>query len=146
MCGIIAGISDPIAPILLEGLKRVEYRGYDSVGVATVSDGRILLKKDVGRVEALEAKYAVSTMPGHVGIAHTRWATHGGVTTANAHPHLSCDESIAVVHNGIIENYLELKSTLVKRGHVFRSETDTEVIAHLIEQASKRSTTLSRRR
>ncbi len=138
MCGIIAGISDPIAPILLEGLKRVEYRGYDSVGVATVSDGRILLKKDVGRVEALEAKYAVSTMPGHVGIAHTRWATHGGVTTANAHPHLSCDESIAVVHNGIIENYLELKSTLVKRGHVFRSETDTEVIAHLIEQASKR--------
>jgi glucosamine--fructose-6-phosphate aminotransferase (isomerizing) len=140
MCGIIAGISvsDEIAPILLEGLKRVEYRGYDSAGVATVSDGRILVEKDVGRVEYLEEKYQVSKMPGHVGIAHTRWATHGGVSQENAHPHLSCDGSVAVVHNGIIENYLDLKKALIKGGHKFASETDTEVIVHLIEQASKR--------
>jgi glucosamine--fructose-6-phosphate aminotransferase (isomerizing) len=140
MCGIIAGISvsDEIAPILLEGLKRVEYRGYDSAGVATISDGKILVEKDVGRVEDLEEKYHVSKMPGHVGMAHTRWATHGGVSQENAHPLLSCDGSVAVVHNGIIENYLELKKALIKGGHEFRSETDTEVIVHLIEQASRR--------
>jgi len=140
MCGIIAGISvsDEMAPILLEGLKRVEYRGYDSAGVATVSGGRIWVEKAVGRVEALEEKRRVSRMPGHVGIAHTRWATHGGVTQENAHPHLSCDGAVALVHNGIIENYLELKKALIRGGHEFRSETDTEVIVHLIEQASKR--------
>ncbi len=140
MCGIIGGISvsDEIAPILLEGLKRVEYRGYDSAGVATVSGGRIWVEKAVGRVDDLEEKSHVSRMPGHVGIAHTRWATHGGVSQENAHPHLSCDGSVAIVHNGIIENYLELKKTLIRGGHVFRSETDTEVIVHLIEQASKR--------
>jgi glutamine---fructose-6-phosphate transaminase (isomerizing) len=138
MCGIIAGVSDEeIAPILLEGLKRVEYRGYDSAGFAVIGDGGIEVRKDVGRVAELENDYRVSGMKGHVGMAHTRWATHGGVTQENSHPHLSCDGSIAVIHNGIIENYLELKEKLAEEGHAFKSETDTEVIAHLIEQASE---------
>ncbi len=136
MCGIIAGISDEeIAPILVEGLKRVEYRGYDSAGVATIHDGEVEVRKDVGRVGELESRLMVSRMPGRTGMAHTRWATHGGVTTANAHPHASCGGEVAVIHNGIIENYLELKRELVGRGHDFTSETDTEVIAHLIEEA-----------
>jgi glutamine---fructose-6-phosphate transaminase (isomerizing) len=135
MCGIIAGISDEeIAPILVEGLKRVEYRGYDSAGVATIHDGKIEVRKDVGRVAELDSSLKVSKMPGKTGMAHTRWATHGGVTAANAHPHLSCHGEVAVIHNGIIENYLELKQDLVEKGHVFRSETDTEVIAHLVEE------------
>jgi glutamine---fructose-6-phosphate transaminase (isomerizing) len=140
MCGIIAGISDEdIAPLLLEGLGRVEYRGYDSAGVATLHNGKISVKKDVGRVSELEARYEVSRMKGRVGIAHTRWATHGGVSQRNAHPHISCRGIVAIVHNGIIGNYLELKKQLVARGHVFKSETDSEVIAHLLEEEYLRS-------
>lgn len=136
MCGIIAGVSaEEIAPTLIEGLKRVEYRGYDSAGVATIHDGVIELRKDVGRVGDLERLQKVSEMQGEVGMAHTRWATHGGVTKENAHPHVSCHGEVAVIHNGIIENYLELKQRLAKKGHVFTSETDTEVIAHLLEEA-----------
>ncbi len=139
MCGIIAGISDEeIAPVLMEGLRRVEYRGYDSAGIATVHDGRLEVRKEVGRIEGLERRYSVSTMKGRTGIAHTRWATHGGVTRANAHPHVSCGGTVAVVHNGIIENYLELKERLLKRGHIFTSETDTEVISHLVEEEYKK--------
>jgi glutamine---fructose-6-phosphate transaminase (isomerizing) len=139
MCGIIAGISgEEIAPILVEGLKRVEYRGYDSAGVATAHDGEIEVRKEVGRVAELDARYKVSKMPGKTGMAHTRWATHGGVTQANAHPHLSCDGEVAVIHNGIIENYLELKEKLLEEGHVFKSETDTEVIAHVVEDAYRK--------
>jgi len=139
MCGIIAGISEEeIAPILVEGLKRVEYRGYDSAGIATVHDGEIEVRKDVGRVSELDSRYGVSKMKGTTGMAHTRWATHGGVTKANAHPHISCDGEVAVIHNGIIDNYLELKEKLVAEGHEFKSETDTEVIAHLVEDAYKR--------
>lgn len=139
MCGIIAGISgEEVAPILVEGLKRVEYRGYDSAGIATVHDGEIEVRKDVGRVAELDSRYGVSKMKGTTGMAHTRWATHGGVTKANAHPHISCDGEVAVIHNGIIENYLELKEKLVAEGHEFKSETDTEVIAHLVEDAYKR--------
>ncbi|MDA4135630.1 MAG: glutamine--fructose-6-phosphate transaminase (isomerizing) [Thaumarchaeota archaeon] len=139
MCGIIAGISgEEIAPILVEGLKRVEYRGYDSAGIATVHDGEIEVRKDVGRVAELDADEDISSMPGKTGMAHTRWATHGGVTKANAHPHLSCDGEVAVIHNGIIENYLELKEDLLKGGHVFKSETDTEVVAHLVEDAYRK--------
>jgi glucosamine--fructose-6-phosphate aminotransferase (isomerizing) len=135
MCGIIAGISEEaIAPILIEGLRRVEYRGYDSAGIATVHDGKMEVRKAVGRIDDLERRYGVSKMRGHTGIAHTRWATHGGVTRANAHPHASCGNEVAVVHNGIIENYLELKEKLLEEGHVFKSETDTEVISHLIEE------------
>lgn len=136
MCGIIAGVSDEeIAPILVEGLRRVEYRGYDSAGVATLHDGMIEVRKDVGRVGELEDSHHVSGMKGKTGMAHTRWATHGGVTTANAHPHPSCHGEVAVIHNGIIENYLELKDRLAAKGHVFASETDTEVIAHVVEDA-----------
>jgi glucosamine--fructose-6-phosphate aminotransferase (isomerizing) len=136
MCGIIAGISEEeIAPILVEGLRRVEYRGYDSAGVATAHDGQLEVRKAVGRIDGLERARAVSEMKGKAGMAHTRWATHGGVTEANAHPHTSCGGKVAVVHNGIIENYLELKSGLLSQGHKFASETDTEVISHLIEDA-----------
>jgi glucosamine--fructose-6-phosphate aminotransferase (isomerizing) len=139
LCGIIAGISEEeIAPILLEGLRRVEYRGYDSAGVATLSDGRLEIRKEVGRIDDLEGRYRASGMKGRTGISHTRWATHGGVTQANAHPHASCDDMVAVVHNGIIENYLELRERLIGDGHVFKSETDTEVIPHLIEEASRK--------
>ncbi|MGD0637721.1 MAG: glutamine--fructose-6-phosphate transaminase (isomerizing), partial [Nitrososphaerales archaeon] len=139
MCGIIAGISEEeIAPILLEGLRRVEYRGYDSAGVATLSDGRLEIRKEVGRIDDLESRYRASGMKGRTGISHTRWATHGGVTQANAHPHASCDDMVAVVHNGIIENYLELRERLIGDGHVFKSETDTEVIPHLIEEACRK--------
>lgn len=137
MCGIIAAVSseEEVAPILLDGLKREEYRGYDSAGVALLNGkGVITVKKDVGRVSELEQRYHFSRLHGEVGIAHTRWATHGGVSQKNAHPQLSCEGEVAIVHNGIIENYLELRRELQARGHRFASETDSEVIAHLIEE------------
>jgi glucosamine--fructose-6-phosphate aminotransferase (isomerizing) len=136
MCGIVAAVSSDqeIAPILLEGLKREEYRGYDSAGVAVLNGkGTITVRKDEGRVRELEQRYNVARLGGKVGVAHTRWATHGGVSQKNAHPHLSCKGEVAIVHNGIIENYLELKKGLESTGHAFTSETDSEVIAHLIE-------------
>ena len=138
MCGIIAAVSseEEVAPILLEGLKREEYRGYDSAGVAVLNGkGTIAVRKDVGRVRQLEQRYEIARLHGRVGIGHTRWATHGGVSQKNAHPHLSCNGEVAIVHNGIIENYLDLKRELKAKGHVFASETDSEVIAHLIEEA-----------
>ncbi|MBI3859936.1 MAG: glutamine--fructose-6-phosphate transaminase (isomerizing) [Thaumarchaeota archaeon] len=140
MCGIIGCVSDePVAEILLDGLKRVEYRGYDSAGMATISGSRIRVKKGAGRITEIEQKHGLSSMKGNVGMAHTRWATHGGVTDRNAHPHTSCRETVAVIHNGIIENYLELKRGLSKKGHRFKSETDTEIIAHLVEREYLRS-------
>jgi glucosamine--fructose-6-phosphate aminotransferase (isomerizing) len=140
VCGIVGCVAEePVAGILLEGLRRVEYRGYDSAGMST-SDGRaILVKKGAGRVSEIEARFGLSRLGGNMGMAHTRWATHGGVTDRNAHPQTACREKVAVVHNGIIENYLPLKKALAARGHVFRSETDTEVIAHLIEQEYRRA-------
>ncbi|HVC27056.1 MAG TPA: glutamine--fructose-6-phosphate transaminase (isomerizing) [Nitrososphaerales archaeon] len=141
MCGIIAAVSseDEVAPMLVEGLKREEYRGYDSAGVAVLNGkGTIAVRKDVGRVRELEQRYSVARLGGKVGIAHTRWATHGGVSQRNAHPQLSCGGEVAIVHNGIIENYLELKKGLESRGHRFTSETDSEVIAHLIEEEYER--------
>ncbi|HUK74524.1 MAG TPA: SIS domain-containing protein, partial [Nitrososphaerales archaeon] len=137
MCGItaVASSSEEVAPLLLEGLRREEYRGYDSAGVAVLNGkGTITVRKDVGRVKNLEAKYGVARLHGSVGIAHTRWATHGGVSQKNAHPHLSCKGEVAIVHNGIIDNYLDLKKGLEAGGHSFSSETDSEVIAHLIEE------------
>ncbi len=135
MCGIVGCVSDePVASILLQGLRRVEYRGYDSAGMATIAGGRLGVRKGAGRIEQIEEKHRLSELKGSVGMAHTRWATHGGVTDRNAHPHSSCKEKVAVVHNGIIENYLALKKQLAAGGHQFKSETDTEVIAHLIEQ------------
>lgn len=123
-----------MAGILLDGLSRVEYRGYDSAGMVTIDGGKLSVRKGVGRIKDIEAKYRLSGLKGQIGMAHTRWATHGGVTDENAHPHSSCRELVAVIHNGIIENYLPLKKSLAARGHKFKSETDTEVIAHLIEQ------------
>ncbi len=136
MCGILGYISEReqnIGEILLQGLKRLTYRGYDSFGFAFKTDSKIEVLKDVGDVEKLKELNFV----GHVGIAHVRWATHGGVSKANAHPHLSCDGSVAIVHNGIIENYEELRKFLERNGHRFTSETDSEVVAHLIEEGLK---------
>ena len=116
----------------------MEYRGYDSAGMATISDGVLTVRKGVGRVSEIEQNQRLSGLKGNIGMAHTRWATHGGVTDQNAHPHSSCGELVAVIHNGIIENYLSLKKALSARGHKFRSETDTEVIAHIIEDEYKK--------
>ena len=134
MCGIVGYIGyRPAAPIVVEGLKKLEYRGYDSFGVATRSNGKSIdCYKRQGRIS--EAENAASMLKGTMGIGHTRWATHGVPNDVNAHPHLDCRKRIAVVHNGIIENYSELKRDLISRGHTFSSETDTEVIAHLLEE------------
>ena len=135
MCGIIGCIlnNEKAAPVLLECVKRLEYRGYDSIGIAT-SGSDIKIKKDKGKIDDVQAKLKLTDLPGDMGIAHVRWATHGLPTKENAHPHTDCKNRIAVVHNGIIENYKELKSQLEKEGHIFKSETDTEVIPHLIEK------------
>jgi glucosamine--fructose-6-phosphate aminotransferase (isomerizing) len=111
----------------------MEYRGYDSVGVATLDDGHIILKKGIGKVSEVSNFLHLKELPGLVGIGHTRWATHGGVTDKNAHPHFDCKNKIAVVHNGIIDNYRELKAELIEKGHIFSSQTDSEVISHLLE-------------
>ena len=136
MCSILGykGSKDA-ASLLVNGLKLMEYRGYDSVGIATLHDDRIDVAKGVGRVIEVNKSLSMESMQGTTGVGHTRWATHGGVTDKNAHPHTSCDGRVAVVHNGIIENYKELKEELVAAGHVFKSETDSEVIAHLFEGA-----------
>ncbi|UPT75128.1 MAG: glutamine--fructose-6-phosphate transaminase (isomerizing) [Elusimicrobiota bacterium] len=139
MCGIVAYAGGRQAvPILLEGLKRLEYRGYDSAGVAVVSEGRIGLSRSVGKLANLDALLAGAPLLGHLGLGHTRWATHGGPSEANAHPHLDCAGEVAVIHNGIIENHGELKDALTAVGHAFRSGTDTEVVSHLIEEELKR--------
>ncbi len=132
MCGIVGYIGRrQAAPIIVEGLKKLEYRGYDSFGVATISGG-IELDKHQGRIS--DSSSSAINLKGKIGIGHTRWATHGIPNDVNAHPHMDCSNQIAVVHNGIIENYAELKRQLIVKGHIFRSETDTEVVAHLIEE------------
>ncbi len=133
MCGIIGYIGNKeVAPILLSGLKRLEYRGYDSAGMAVIGNG-LDIKKDVGKIDDIHASLDFLDMAGTIGIAHTRWATHGGVTKENAHPHISNSSGLAVVHNGIVENYQELKIFLKEHGFTFYSSTDTEVIPNLIE-------------
>jgi len=133
MCGIVGYAGEKNAQqILLEGLKRLEYRGYDSSGIAVQIEGKLLVTKSVGRVANLEKE--INSSRSKTGISHTRWATHGEPTMANAHPHTSCHNDIALVHNGIIENYQELNSELVRKGHRFVSETDTETLVHLIEE------------
>ena len=135
MCSIIGYYGKEIAaPIIVKGLKRMEYRGYDSVGVATESENKIELKKGIGKVSEVNSKVQLDTLPGKIGIGHTRWATHGKVTDINAHPHSSNSGKIAIVHNGIVENFEELKKQLENDGYSFKSETDSEVIANLLQK------------
>ncbi|MBE2294129.1 MAG: class II glutamine amidotransferase, partial [Phycisphaerales bacterium] len=141
MCGIVGAIAERnVTPILLEGLRRLEYRGYDSAGIVTLDprDQRLHRIRTVGKVQVLTERLRQESIRGSLGIAHTRWATHGEPCERNAHPHVSND-SVAVVHNGIIENYRELKEELLAAGYRFESDTDTEVIAHLIEQRMRES-------
>lgn len=138
MCGIFGCIlrDGSAAPIIHAALKRLEYRGYDSVGEATIQDRRLFVKKDAGKIDDVHAVRNLDDLPGRIGIGHTRWATHGAPSQVNAHPHFDCSDpaKIAVVHNGIIENFAELRKELEDKGHIFKSKTDTEVIAHLIEE------------
>jgi len=134
MCGIVGYIgSSGATGIILEGLKRLEYRGYDSAGVAVLSDGVLQVRRSAGRLRNLEAILRDRPVDGPLGLGHTRWATHGRPSEENAHPHTDCSGSIVVVHNGILENYLPIKTRLMAEGHMFKSETDTEVLAHLVE-------------
>jgi len=144
MCGIFGCIlkEGAAAPIIHQALKRLEYRGYDSVGEATIHDGKLYIKKDSGKIDEVHKIHNLDDLPGCIGIGHTRWATHGAPLMINAHPHIDCSGQIAVVHNGIIENFAELKLELEGKGHVFQSRTDTEVIAHLIEEAFRTNPSL----
>jgi glucosamine--fructose-6-phosphate aminotransferase (isomerizing) len=139
MCGIFGCILENknAAPIVHAALKRLEYRGYDSVGEATLYENRLYIKKDQGKIDDVHRRRNLDDLPGSIGIGHTRWATHGAPLEVNAHPHSDCDEQIAVVHNGIIENFDELRADLENRGHTFKSKTDTEVVPHLIEEILK---------
>ncbi|HID95676.1 MAG TPA: hypothetical protein EYP53_06440 [Candidatus Latescibacteria bacterium] len=138
MCGIVGYIGPrEVMPILIEGLKRLEYRGYDSAGVAMIADNRLVVEKQVGKIAKLERMLKGRKIEGRLGIGHTRWATHGAPSPLNAHPHLDCTGRIAIIHNGIIENYRSLRLELEGMGHRFISETDTEIIAHLIEEFYK---------
>ena len=134
MCGIVAYIGGQNAtPIVLGGLKKLEYRGYDSAGIAVLQNGKIEIRRDAGKIDHLETLITQEPLEGNLGIGHTRWATHGAPNMQNAHPHISSNGEIVIVHNGIVENYLSLREELSAEGAVFRSETDTETIVLLIE-------------
>ncbi len=138
MCGIIGYIGPKeVVPVLIDGLRKLEYRGYDSAGVAVVDDGKVTLRRSAGKLSNLEEAIVSSPLKGDYGVGHTRWATHGRPTEENAHPHRDCTGKIVVVHNGIIENYLDLKHELQRQGHTFVTETDTEIVAHLVEREMK---------
>jgi glucosamine--fructose-6-phosphate aminotransferase (isomerizing) len=138
MCGIIGYIGPKeVVPVLIDGLRRLEYRGYDSAGVAVISNGKVDLRRSAGKLSNLEMVIESSPLVGDYGVGHTRWATHGRPTEENAHPHRDCTGKIVVVHNGIIENYLDLKLELARQGHLFVTETDTEIVAHLVEREMK---------
>ncbi|HEY5725232.1 MAG TPA: glutamine--fructose-6-phosphate aminotransferase, partial [Methylomirabilota bacterium] len=134
MCGIVGYIGERnAADVILDGLKRLEYRGYDSAGLAVLDGAGLVVRRSLGKIEKLEARLDREPAVGTAGLGHTRWATHGRPSEANSHPHADCTGSLVVVHNGIIENYSPIKERLLAGGHQFRSETDTEVIAHLLE-------------
>src|SRR2546423_9412427 len=138
MCGIIGYIGPKeVVPVLIDGLRRLEYRGYDSAGVAVVRNGQVELRRSAGKLQRLEDVIATQPLTGNYGVGHTRWATHGRPTEENAHPHRDCTGRVVVVHNGIIENYLDLKKDLRTKDHQFVTETDTEVVAHLVEERLK---------
>jgi glucosamine--fructose-6-phosphate aminotransferase (isomerizing) len=144
MCGIVGYIGPRDAtPIILNGLKRLEYRGYDSAGLAVLQDGAIQVRRDAGKLARLQTLVDEAPLKGHVGIGHTRWATHGEPSARNAHPHLGMTGEVVVVHNGIVENYIELRQDLAAEGAVFNSETDSEVIVHLIERYLSATTGLA---
>jgi glucosamine--fructose-6-phosphate aminotransferase (isomerizing) len=144
MCGIVGYIgSKEVVPILLGGLQKLEYRGYDSAGVAVLKDNTIKIKKCKGRIIKLKSLLKKDTPKGNIGLGHTRWATHGKPNELNAHPHSGCNSDIVVVHNGIIENYISLRKRLISEGHIFASETDSEVLPHLIESNYKNDLTLA---
>ena len=137
MCGIVGYVgSKQAVDVVVDGLRRLEYRGYDSAGVAIVTDGTLEIRKKAGKLGNLQSVLSERpTSPSHTGIGHTRWATHGGPTDANAHPHVSEDGRVAIIHNGIIENFAELRAELLAAGVHLQSETDTEVVAHLLAAA-----------
>ena len=140
MCGIVGYIGDKaVDTLLIVSLERLEYRGYDSAGMATLNGGKLGIRKQVGKIQILKEILKKKPLEGQLGIAHTRWATHGEPTTENAHPHTGCKNEVALVHNGIIENYAELRDELLKEGHILRTDTDTEVIAHLVEKHLNKS-------
>ncbi len=145
MCGIFGCVlkEGNAAPLIHSSLKHLEYRGYDSVGIATLSDGKVFIKKDQGKIDEVHKIVDLDDMPGSIGIGHTRWATHGAPLKVNSHPHTDCKGEIVVVHNGIIENFLELKAELINLGHTFVSKTDTEVMPHLIEETLKHNPQLT---
>src|SRR6201998_810118 len=136
MCGIVGYVGKKqVVPVIIEGLRRLEYRGYDSAGIAVSGNGEGLqIRRAEGKLRNLEEAIRQKPLEGTYGIGHTRWATHGRPTEENAHPHRDCTGKIVVVHNGIVENYLQLKKKLIEEGHKFSTETDTEIIAHLIEK------------
>src|SRR3954467_8328105 len=137
MCGIVGILgTTPVAPLILDALKRLEYRGYDSAGVATLESGKLSRRRAEGKLKNLEKRLHDEPLAGSIGIGHTRWATHGRPTENNAHPHAT--EQLAVVHNGIIENYRELREQLKKDGAKFVTQTDTEVVAHLVSREMKK--------
>ena len=149
MCGIVGYIGPRNAtPIILNGLKRLEYRGYDSAGIAVIENGNIQVRREAGKLSCLEELVSQQPLSGAPGIGHTRWATHGAPSARNAHPHLGNAGRVVVVHNGIVENFLELKDELSAEGAVFNSDTDTETIVHLVErhQASGLSLTEAARK
>ena len=134
MCGILGMVGHkPTSRVLIEGVKRLEYRGYDSAGIAVIHDGKIEYRKCAGKLAELEKLVSEDPVEGHTGIAHTRWATHGAPNSINSHPHISNDGKLALVHNGIIENYQTIKALLSNEGYEFHSDTDTEVLVNLIQ-------------
>src|SRR5512143_1856992 len=138
MCGIVGYVGSRNAtPIVYDGLKRLEYRGYDSAGIAVIQNDRIEVRREAGKLDALRDLLYTQPLTGPIGIGHTRWATHGKANQINAHPHLDCSGDLVVIHNGIVENFLELRRELPDKGHTFQSETDTETIVHLVEQYMK---------